>query len=211
MKKILIFVDRDGTLIYDKKCHYGSQKNWKALIKICPGIAQGIKLLRKIPNSKIYMISNQPGVAIKDFPLLTLKRAHEVSKYILNQLKKKNSKIDGYEICQHASPSYVRKHKQFNFNKKLVDNFSCIKPKPGMINQILKKEKIPRKDVKIYVVGDRESDVKTALNVKGFGILVPFRNQSKEKNKVSKIKSKNKYIARNFPDAARFISKREKS
>jgi len=209
MKKVLIFVDRDGTLIYDKKCYYGSQKNWRSLIKICSGVVLGIKHLRKIPYSRIYMITNQPGVAIKDLHLLTLKKAHEVSRYILNQLKNKNAKLDGYEVCEHASPSYVKKHKQFTFYKKLVGNFSCMKPKPGMIEKILKKEKLSRKDVKIYVIGDRASDVKTALNAKGFGILVPFRNESKEKSETRKIKNRNVFIAKNFLDAAKIIIKKE--
>jgi len=209
MKKILIFIDRDGTLIYDKKCYYGSQKNWKSLMQICPGVVQGIKSLMKIPNSKIYMISNQPGVAIKNLHLLTLKRAHEVSKYVLNQLKRKNAKINGYEFCFHTTPLYTKTHKQFTFNKKLVSKCTCMKPKPGMINKILKRERLSRKDVKIYVIGDRVSDVKTALNAKGFGILVPFRNQPKEKIKVRKIKNKKKYIAKSFLDAAKFIVKKE--
>ena len=209
MKKVMIFLDRDGTLIYDKKYYLGSQKNWRSLIKICSGVVLGIKHLRKIPYSRIYMITNQPGVAIKDFPLLTLKKANEVSRYILNQLKNKNTKLDGYEICEHASPSYVKKHKQFTFDKKLVGNFSCMKPKPGMIEKILKKEKLSRKNVKIYVIGDRASDVKTALNAKGCGIMVPFENEKGEKEKVRKLDSKNKYIAKNFLDAAKFIIKRE--
>ena len=84
-----------------------------------------------------------------------------------------------------------------------------MKPKLGMIEKILKKENLSRKDVKIYVIGDRESDVKTALNAKGFGILVPFKNELKEKTKTRKIKNKNKYIAKNFLDAARLVVKRE--
>ena len=210
MKKILILVDRDGTLIYDKKCHYGSQKNWKSLIKILPSVVRGINLLRKIPNVKIYMITNQPGVAIKDFPFLTLRRAHEVCKYVLNLLKRKNAKIDGYELCEHASSSYVKSYPKFEFNKKLVGNFSCMKPKYGMINHVLKNEKLNREEIAIYVIGDRFSDVKTALNVKGFGIIVPFANEKREKEKVKKINNKNTFIARNFLDAAKFIIEKEK-
>jgi len=210
MKKILIFVDRDGTIIYDKKCHYGSQRNWKSLIRILPSVIEGMSLLRKISNVKIYMITNQPGVAIKEFPLLTLRKTHEVCKYILNLLKRKGAKIDGYEICGYVPPSYLKSHPEFSFNEKLVGDFSCIKPKPGMINNILKNEKLSKKQVKIYVIGDRFSDVKIALNVKGLGILVPSANKKKEKEKVEKIKNKNGYIAKNFLDAAKFIIEKEK-
>ena len=209
MKKILIFVDRDKTLIYDKKCHYGSQKNWKSLIRILPFVVKGVNLLRKIPNVKIYMITNQPGVAIKDFPLLTLRKSHEVCKYVLSLLKRKNARIDGYEICEHAPPSYVKAYPEFKFHKNLIGNFSCMKPKTGMINNVLKNEKLNRKETTIYVIGDRFSDVKTALNVKGFGIIVPFANEKGEKEKVKKINNKNTFIAKSFLDAAKFVVKRE--
>ena len=208
-KKLFIFLDRDGTIDYDKKYHLGHQRNWKSKIRILPNVVKGLKILRKIPGVRIYMITNQTGVAIKDFPLLTDKRAREVCQYIIDKLKDKGIKLDGYEICGKASPSYVKKRSNFKFDKKLVGNFSCIKPKPGMINSILNKEGVKRKDAKIYVIGDRFSDVKTALNIKGFGILVPFKNEPGEKEKVEKLKSKNKYIAKDFLDAARFIVKRE--
>lgn len=207
MMPVLICIDRDGTLDYDKKYHLGHQRNWKSKIKFLRYVTRGLKLLRKIPNSKIYIITNQPGVVIKEFPLLTEKRVREVCQYILKQLGKKGVSLDGYEFCGKASPSYVKKHPQFTFDKKLVGNFSCIKPKPGMIEKIMRKEKLGR-STKIYVIGDRFSDVKTALNIKGFGIIVPFKNEPGEKEKVEKLKSKNKYIAKDFLDAARFIVKR---
>ncbi len=209
VKKILIFLDRDGTLIYDKKCYYGSQKNWKSLIRLCQGVVSGIKLMRNIPNSKVYIISNQPAVAVKELPLLTMKRAIEVSKFVMGQLEKKGARIDDHEVCEHAPKSYVKSHPHFSFDKKLIGNFDCMKPNPGMINKIMKREKLSKKDVKIYVVGDRVSDVKTAFKVKGCGILIPFSKESKEKIGFKKIKNKNKYLAKNFLDASRFIVKQE--
>lgn len=208
MIPVLICVDRDGTIDYDKKYHLGHQRNWESKVRVLPNIVKGLKLLRKIPNSKIYMITNQPGVAIKEFPLLTEKKVHEVCQYILKQLNKKGVSLDGYEFCGKASPSYVKRHPQFTFDKKLVGNFSCIKPKPGMIENIMKKEKLGR-STKIYVIGDRFSDIKTALNAGGFGILVPFKNEPGEKEKVEKLKIKNRYIAKDFLDAAHFIKKNE--
>lgn len=209
MKKILIFVDRDGTLIYDKKYHLGRQKNWKSKIRFLPNVIRGLKLLNKNLKPNIYMITNQPGVAIKNFPLLTLEKAHKVSLYVMKLLKKKGVSLKGYDVCGKAHPSYVKKRSKFEFDKKLIGNFSCIKPRPGMIKTILKNEKLSKKQVKIYVIGDRFSDVKTGLNAKGCGIIVPFKNEPLEKEKVEKIKNKNKYIAKNFLDAAKIIIKRE--
>ena len=207
MKKILIFVDRDGTLIYDKKYHLGSQKNWRSKIKLLPHVIRGLKLLNKNLNASIYMITNQPGVAVKNFPLLTLEKAHKVSLYVMKLLKKKGVFLKGYDVCGKAHPSYAENHPKFEFDKKLIGNFSCIKPKPGMIKTILKDEKLNNKQIEIYVIGDRASDVETALRAKGCGILVPFKNQPREKEKVEKIKDK--YMAKNFLDAAKFIIERE--
>jgi len=214
MKRVLICVDRDGTVAYDKKhrpkYHLGRQRNWKSKIKFVENALEGLRILRKkLPAAKIYLISNQPGVAIKEFPLLTEKKAHEVFKYIIKKLEKRGVSVDGYEVCPRASREYVKKHPQYTFHKKLVGNFSCFKPKPGMIRSILKKEKLKKNQTKIYIIGDRVSDVKTAHKIDGFGILVPFIYQLEEKEKVKKMKNRKKYVARDFLNAARFIIKRE--
>lgn len=214
-KQLLIFVDRDGTVDYDRKTrpkyHLGRQKDWKSKVRFIQSSILGLRLLnKKLPQAKIYLISNQPGVAIKEFPLLTRKKANEVFKYILKKLASKGVKLDGYEFCGKATPAYAKKHSQYTFHKKLVGNFDCWKPKPGMIESILKKEKLKLKKTEIYVIGDRVSDVQTAVNVKGFGILVPFVNQPGQNAKTKKLKNKNKYIAKSFLEAAKFIIKKEK-
>lgn len=89
MKKTLICIDRDGTLIYDEKDHLflGKDPDWASKMKILPGVIEGLKKLRNIPNASLYMITNQPGVAILDYPLLTVEKAHEVCRYVLDQIK----------------------------------------------------------------------------------------------------------------------------
>ena len=210
-KNILICIDRDGTMIYDGgSYHLGKQKNWKELIKFLNGVSQGIRELRKINKVKIYMITNQPGPAIKEFPLLDEKKAIEVCEYIMKLLKEKGIKLDGYELCGKASSDYVKKRKnKYTFNKKLVGDFSCVKPKPGMVYNALKKEGWNKEDTKIYVIGDRFSDVQCANNAGGYGIFVPFSNRLEEFEKVKKIKSKKKYISKNFLDACKFIKEKE--
>jgi len=208
-KKVLIFLDRDGTINYDNKYYLGSQRDWKSKIKFLPHVLSGLKVLKKIPNSEIYLITNQSGIAVKEFPLLTKKRAKEVMEYILKQLRKKRIVFDGYEICNYVSFSYVKRRKYFTFNKKLVGNFDCVKPKPGMVKNILRRRKIKRNKAEIYIIGDRLSDVKTALNIKGFGIIVPFMKEKGEEEKVKKLKNKNTFVAKNFLDAAKFIARRE--
>lgn len=211
MIKTLICTDRDGTLVYDAKDHLflGRDDEWKSKVKILPHVIEGIKVLNTIPDSVVYMITNQAGVAISDFPLLTLERAHEVCRYILEMIKDMGGHIDGYFLCPHANRAYVEEHGQYHFDETLVCECSCIKPNSGMVFDALKSEKAYPEDLDIYVIGDRATDVETALEVNGTGILVPFENQPGEDGKVKNLKDQAHIsIAQNLLEAAEFISRR---
>jgi histidinol-phosphate phosphatase family protein len=205
MKKILVCVDRDGTLIYDDKYHLGKTDDWKSKIKILPTVIEGLRLLRTLPDVTIYIITNQPGVAIRGFSLLTLNRAHEVNRYILAEIAKMGEQIDGYFLCPHANLQYVKKKTDYHFDEKLVCDCECEKPKSGMVFDALKSEGLTREEAILYVIGDRSSNVETALNVNGTGILIPFENEPKHFEKIKKLDQTNVYIARNFLEAAQLI------
>jgi histidinol-phosphate phosphatase family protein len=209
MKNILVCLDRDETLIYDNKCHLGHQNNWKSKVKILPNVVRAIKKLNKIPNLKIYMITNQPGVAIKEFKLLNLKRAHEVCRYVIKQIEKKGAKIDGYFLCPDASKEFAKSHPEFTFNNSKLDKCNCMKPKTEMVIKSLKAAKFKKAD--IYVIGDRSTDVETALRMKGTGVLIPYQNNRPEDiKKVRKLKGK-KYIKKNLIEAIKLVEKNQKT
>lgn len=210
--KTVICIDRDGTLIYDTEEHLflGRDDGWKAQVKLLPYVIDGLKLLRTIPNSAIYMITNQPGIAITDYPVLTLERAHEVCAYVVGQIKGLGADIDGYFLCPHATPAYVEKKPGVNFDEKLVHECECFKPAFGMVFSALDAEDIAPEDAKVYVIGDRATDVHTALNIRGIGILIPFENQPGEEEKVKELDDQTRiYVARNLLEAAEFILARE--
>lgn len=212
-KKTIICIDRDGTLINDEKEHLflGRDDDWKSKIRILPHVIDGLKRLRSIPNSTIYMITNQPGVAISDFPLLTLERAHEVCTYVVEKIKSMGAHIDGYFLCPHANPEYVEKKLGINFDEKLVHDCKCFKPGLGMVFDALKAENITQENAKVYVIGDRASDVQTALNINGIGILIPFENQPGEDEKVKKLEDQTHiHIAHDLLNAAEFVVARER-
>tara|TARA_Y100000034_G_C6806099_1_gene361940 strand:- start:341 stop:979 length:639 start_codon:yes stop_codon:yes gene_type:complete len=208
-KNILVCLDRDGTLVYDNKCNLGSQNNWKKKVKILPHVIKGIKELNKLENIKIYIITNQPAVAVKELKLLTLKRAHEVSRYILNKIKKQVH-IEDYLMCPHASKEYAKDHPQYTLDKSKLNKCNCMKPKPGMVLTALKKSRFKKNNTKIYVIGDRASDVKTALNVRGTGILVPYKNEPGQKTKARKLRGK-KIIKKTFLEAVNLIKNDQKN
>jgi len=211
-KNILICTDRDGVLIYDRKYYLGKTHDWKKKIKILPSVVEGMKLLhKKIPNAKIFMVTHQPGVAVREFKLLTEERAHKVCEEVLHRFSKKGVPFHGYFMCPFADSSYIHRKDLFKFHKKYVCECTCVKPNIGMILMALRGADFEWKDTDIYMMGDRASDVRMGLKAKGTGILVPFGNEPGQIEKVQKMKEKKRiFIADNFLDAAKYIIKKAK-
>ncbi len=212
MNKIIICIDRDGTLIHDKREHLflGRDDDWQAKVKILPLVIDGLKKMRTLPNAAIYMITNQAGVAISDYPLLTIEKAREVCQYVVDGLNETGPYIDGYFLCPHATPEYVRSKPGVSFDKQMVHDCHCLKPALGMVFEALKAEGITRETAKIFVIGDRTTDVQTALNINGCGILIPFENEPGELDKTQMLQERSRiYIAENLLQAAEFIYRQE--
>ncbi|MBI4763795.1 MAG: hypothetical protein HY787_04235 [Deltaproteobacteria bacterium] len=212
--KTLICLDRDGTLIYDSREHLflGRDESWRSKVKFLPRVMEGLKILAAIPHSVCYMITNQAGVAITDYPLLTLERAQEVCSYVLEELKNRGAEIKGYFLCPHATLEYVHSKPDVRFDPALVRECACLKPALGMVFEALEAENITPDNAGVYVIGDRASDVQTALNIQGTGILIPFKNEPGQEDKVKKLgRDPHIFIARDMVEAAEFIRGRERS
>lgn len=208
MINTLICIDRDGTLIYDTKEHLylGRVDEWKAKVRILPGVIEGVKVLNSIPDCSVYMITNQPGVAITDFPLLSAERADEVCLYVIEEIGRLGGRIDGHFICPHADTVYRHDHPQYGFNHSLACECDCIKPGLGMVFDALVSEGAAREDVNVFVIGDRATDVQTALNIGGTGVLVPFENEPGEEEKLRTHPERSRiYIARDLLEAAEYF------
>lgn len=209
MKKVMVCIDRDGTLINDDKYYLGREDGWRAKVKILPGVVAGLRLIKGLKNVAVYMITNQAGVAIADYPLLTDARAHEVCRHVLAELAKAGAAIDGYFLCPHASPAYAANKPDLQFHPELLQDCQCLKPALGMVFAALKAARVSEAEADIYVIGDRQSDVHTALNINGIGILIPFVNEPGEEQKVREIEAQKRiFIARDLVEAAEFIRAR---
>lgn len=211
-RNLLVCIDRDDTLIYDRRYFLGHTDDWRKKVKILKGVIPGLKLLNTLPHAASYMVSNQSGIAI--FPTLTPQRANEVCRYVISLLKRKGASLAGFLFSQYVTPDYVKKHQQYHFNPERVRNDSWTKPHSGMIREALRRQTWKRSDTDIYAIGDRVSDVQSALNIRGFGVLVPAKTEPHQIEKTralmkkSAYNKKHIYIARDFLDAARFIVRR---
>jgi HAD superfamily hydrolase (TIGR01662 family) len=211
MRKTIICVDRDGTLIFDTKDHLflGRNNAWPEQVRILPTVIDGIKLLNSIPRSSIYMLTHQGGVAISDFPQLTEDRAREVCDFVVQQIKKAGAEFDGFFLCPHANLEYMQSRPGYRFDRDLAQECSCLKPALGMVHQVLQAEDVALEDVNFFFIGDRASDIQTALNVQGTGVFVPFENEPQEYQKVQSLADQhNIHIAEDFLQAAQYIHRR---
>jgi histidinol phosphatase-like enzyme len=135
---------------------------------------------------------------------------HEVNHHILQELTKAGCRIDGYFACPFIDKKYAEKaaKKGLRINPEfLMDNHPDLKPNTGMIEKALFSINAKKEDCKIYIVGDRASDVEMGLNAGGIGILVEsFKTKELgDRQKVMNL-GKESYIAKDFFDAAKLIT-----
>ncbi|MFH1541220.1 MAG: HAD family hydrolase [Elusimicrobiota bacterium] len=145
MKNKAVFLDRDGTI--NKDMHYSVDVS---RLKVFKNAAPAIKILNNA-NYKVIIISNQSGIARGYFKKKDVKK---LNKIIVDRLKKRKAKIDAIYFCPHHPD----------------ENCKCRKPKPSMILQAKKDFNIDIKNS--YIVGDAQSDIDLAKNVKAKSVFV---------------------------------------
>ncbi|KKP24851.1 MAG: D,D-heptose 1,7-bisphosphate phosphatase [candidate division TM6 bacterium GW2011_GWF2_28_16] len=162
------FFDLDGTIIKDV--------GYLSDIKQVEIIQDSLNLILYLQsnNYKIFVITNQSGVARGYFDLEFINKKHE---YINNLLLKQNIIITKYYTCPHYNePDKV-------INKKYLKNCDCRKPKPGLILQAASSFNIDL--TKSLMFGDKILDIKAgeAAGCKSFYIQKFFNIPKKDKLK----------------------------
>ena len=211
----LVCLDRDGTINEDDNYYLGSSHSWKKQVRILEGVVEGIKKLNTFPETEVFIITNQSGVALaeKRFTELTEERMHEVNQYILNLLSKQGAKVRGYFACPFVDTKYVEKVKKRGWKvhqKYIQDMHPDLKPNIGMLEKCARTLGYSLKEVELYVIGDRSSDVELGLGGGGKGILVSSQKTIElgDLNKVKKLQEKHPkkvFIASDFLDATNYV------
>lgn len=211
----LVCLDRDGTINEDNNYYLGSSPSWKAQVKLLEGVVKGIRKLNSLPETEVFIVTNQAGVAYAEpkFAELTEERMHEVTKYIINLLASQGARVRGYFACPFVDTKYVEKVKAkgMRINSKYVrDGHPDLKPNTGMLEKCAKNLGYSLKEVDLYVIGDRASDVELGLNGKGKGILVSSQKtvELEDVDKVKRLQEKNPgrvFIAKNFLEAVNYV------
>ncbi len=134
----LIVFDRDNTLSQD----FGPMNGESDCI-ILPNVIEGLLLLTET-SPVLAIATNQSYVGRGQ---LTLQEVGEFHLKLFQILEGYGISINLIGICPH-SPS---------------DDCLCRKPKPGLLNELIKISKIQNLD-RIFFVGDKDSDMEAARN-----------------------------------------------
>lgn len=137
----------------------------------------------------------------------------QVNKYIISLLASQRAKIKGYFACPFVDSSYAEKAKTRGWKVHqcyVQDGHPDLKPKIGMLEKCAETLGQSLKNLDLYVIGDRSSDVELGLNGGGKAILVSSQKTAAlgDIEKVKKLQEKNHkrvFIASDFLDAANFI------
>jgi len=150
--KKIIFVDRDGTIIFEPSDY---QVDALEKIKFVPDVISALSQLSKNGYSLV-MVSNQDGLGTNSFPQESF---IESQKFIENILNSQGVFFDDILICPHFE----------------TDGCDCRKPLTGMVTKLLVNTNIDKE--RSYVIGDRDTDMQFAKNLDIEGIQIdPYRD-----------------------------------
>ena len=159
--KPAIFLDRDGTINYDKGYTYKFSE-----FKFRPYILKGLKYLTK-KKYLIFIVTNQAGIAKNKFKLKDLLELH---RKLLIYFNRRNIIINDIQFCPYHPNANIKAYRKKTAYRK-----------PGnlMIKKILKNWNIDLK--KSFMIGDRKSDELAAKksNLYYEYIKYNFYNQTK--------------------------------
>lgn len=170
-----VFLDRDGTINED----VGYLSDPAGLIVI-EGAAKAIRLLNE-KKIKVIVVSNQSGVGRGYY---TDAHVAAVNKRLREMLGEEGANLDGIYYCNHHPD----------------EDCNCRKPGTGLVELAATEHELNHS--RAYVVGDKQSDVGLARNLKAKGILVLTGTGH---NELEGMEEAPDYIAKDLLDAVVWI------
>lgn len=146
MKKVL-FIDRDGTLIYEPS---DEQIDSLEKLEFIPGVFRSLYKIQKLKEYEFVIVSNQDGLGTSSFPENHFWPAHNK---MLNAFKNEDILFDDI-LIDRSKPE---------------DNSPNRKPGTGLLGKYMKED---YNLASSYVIGDRLSDIELAKNLGARGILL---------------------------------------
>ena len=184
MPEYAVFLDRDGTINEDPG-YLGDPD----LVKLLPGVAEGIAELKNKFKFKIVVVSNQSGISRE---LITEEDVKKVNNKINELLNDAGTAIDAFYYCPY--------HPKFNGEEKA----KCRKPSPFMIYKARDEMNIDLNSS--YMAGDRATDVLCGINAGVKTILINSNLTGDEINLLKKEGKSANFVACDFRDTVKYIT-----
>lgn len=147
MKKRVIFLDRDGTLLAEPPVDF--QLDSLEKLEFIPGVFRNLYKLRKHTDYELVLVSNQDGLGSDSFPMEDFTLPH---KKMLQAFRNEGVEFDN----EHIDPSMPE------------ENSPNRKPRTGMLIPYMEGEYDLENSL---VIGDRLTDMELARNLRARGIL----------------------------------------
>ena len=176
MKKRVLFIDRDGTIIVEPS---DEQLDSFDKLQFVPGVFRSLTFLRQHTDFEFVMASNQDGLGTSSYPETDFWPTHN---FILNTLKGEGVEFDDILIDRHFPQ----------------DNAPTRKPGTGMFGKYMTDEYDLAAS---YVIGDRATDVELARNLGCRAILL----QDSADGLSDDLKSVCAFAARDWWKVAEFV------
>tara|TARA_Y100000310_G_scaffold262419_1_gene272089 strand:+ start:12618 stop:13679 length:1062 start_codon:yes stop_codon:yes gene_type:complete len=174
-EKILLGIDRDGTLIEDV-LYLGKDKNWRNQVVLKDDVLDFVMYIQTIYDTVKVVMSNQQGVARGYFDVATFK---SVNDYIDDLLRKRGIIIDNWKFCPDVDATYADSMKDVKFVPEFVKEKSRRKPSQDMLMEALQElNKNIKNFDKIVIIGNNQDDAGLARNLKVKFIDVTGKNYS---------------------------------
>lgn len=160
MKKKVLFIDRDGTIVIEPPVDY--QLDAFEKLEFYPKAIRNLYFIRQKLDFEFAMVTNQDGLGTPSFPEDTFWPVHNL---VLNTLRNEGVTFDEIFI-DHSFPE---------------DNAPTRKPRTGMLTRYLNNDDYDLAGS--FVIGDRTTDVELAKNLGCKAILLQDDKEClKEKN-----------------------------
>ena len=148
MKRKVLFIDRDGTIITEPPVDF--QVDSLEKLEFVPKVIRNLYFIRKNLDFKFVMVTNQDGLGTGSFPEETF---HPVHNFVINTFKGEGVEFDNI-LIDRSFPE---------------DNKPTRKPGTAMLTGYMTDEYDLERS---YVIGDRLTDVKLALNLGAKAIFI---------------------------------------
>jgi histidinol-phosphate phosphatase family protein len=180
-----VFLDRDGTLVYDRDCLRTAED-----LNLLPGAARAIHQLN-LAGWRTVVVTNQPVIAKGWCSETELRTIHNKLETLLGR---EHAFLDRIYFCPH--------HPENGFvgeRPELKMDCECRKPRTGMIRKAVADLNIDLKQS--WLIGDTTTDLQTARNAGVKSILVQTGSAGKDR----KHEAKPDFVFATLNEAADFI------